>query len=173
MKNYKSKLGDITTFIFDFDGVLSDGMVMLNEEGHYLRRTNVKDGYALQLAVKKGYRIAIISGAKAEGMYKRLFGLNITDVYLGVSNKDAVYEEFKAKYNLEDKEIIYMGDDIPDYEVMRKVGVATCPADAAIEIKEVSDYISDKNGGNGCARDIIEQTLKLHKKWMNKDAYSW
>jgi 3-deoxy-D-manno-octulosonate 8-phosphate phosphatase (KDO 8-P phosphatase) len=173
MKNYKAKLGKINTFIFDFDGVLSDGMVLLNEEGHYLRRTNVKDGYALQLAVKKGYRVVIISGAKAEGMYKRLYNLNIQDVFLGVPNKLKVYEELKEKYNLLDENITYMGDDIPDYEVMRKVGVAACPADAAVEIKEIADYISDKKGGEGCARDIIEQTLKLHKKWMDNDAYNW
>ena len=173
MKNYKAKLGAINTFIFDFDGVLSDGMVLLTEEGHYLRRTNVKDGYAMQLAVKKDYRVVIISGAKAEGMYKRLYGLNIKDVYLGVANKLNVYNEVKEKYNIQDENIIYMGDDIPDYEVMRQAGIAVCPADAANEIKEVSDYISDKNGGDGCARDIIEQTLKLHKIWMNKDAYNW
>ncbi len=173
MKNYKAKLGKITTFIFDFDGVLSDGMVLLNEEGHYLRRTNVKDGYAMQLAVKKGYRVAIISGAKAEGMYKRLYGLNIQDVYLGVPNKLEVFNELKNKYKLQSEQIIYMGDDIPDYEVMKNAGVAACPADAATEIKEISDYISDKKGGKGCARDIIEQTLKLHHKWMNKDAYNW
>lgn len=173
MKNYKAKLGNINTFIFDFDGVLSDGMVLLTEEGGYLRRTNVKDGYAMQLAVKKGYRVVIISGAKGEGMYKRLYGLNIKDVYLGVPNKLTVYEEVKEKYNIKDEEIIYMGDDIPDYEVMKHAGVAACPADAANEIKEVSDYISDKKGGKGCARDIIQQTLKLHRNWMDKDAYNW
>jgi 3-deoxy-D-manno-octulosonate 8-phosphate phosphatase (KDO 8-P phosphatase) len=173
MKNYKAKLGKINTFIFDFDGVLSDGMVLLTEEGGFLRRTNVKDGYAMQLTVKKGYRVVIISGAKAEGMYKRLYGLNIQDVYLGVPNKLKVYEEVKEKYGISDEEIIYMGDDIPDYEVMKKAGVAACPADAATEIKEISDYISDKKGGEGCARDIIEQTLKLHRKWMNNDAYNW
>lgn len=173
MKNYKAKLGKINTFIFDFDGVLSDGMVLLTEEGHYLRRTNVKDGYALQLAIKKGYRVVIISGAKAEGMQHRLFNLNIRDIYLGVPNKLAVYNELKEKYNITDENIIYMGDDIPDYEVMRQAAVAACPANAATEIKEISDYISDKNGGEGCVRDIIEQTLKLHKNWMNKDAYNW
>ena len=173
MKNYKAKLGKINTFIFDFDGVLSDGMVLLTEEGHYLRRTNVKDGYALQLAIKKGYRVVIISGAKAEGMHHRLFNLNIRDIYLGVPNKLKVYEEIKEKYSITDENIIYMGDDIPDYEVMRQVAVAACPANAATEIKEISDYISDKNGGEGCVRDIIEQTMKLHKKWMNKDAYNW
>ena len=173
MKNYKAKLGEINTFIFDFDGVLSDGMVLLTDEGHYLRRTNVKDGYALQLAIKKGYRVVIISGAKAEGMHHRLFNLNIRDIYLGVPNKLKVYEEIKEKYNITDENIIYMGDDIPDYEVMRQVAVAACPANAATEIKEISDYISDKNGGEGCVRDIIEQTMKLHKNWMNKDAYNW
>jgi len=173
MKNYKAKLGKINTFIFDFDGVLSDGMVLLTEEGHYLRKTSVKDGYALQLAVKKGYRIIIISGAKAEGMMKRLYNLNIKDVYLGVENKLKVYQEVKDKYGFEDENVVYMGDDIPDFEVLKTVGVATCPADAATEIKEIADYISDKRGGEGCARDIIEQVLKLQKLWMNDDAYQW
>ena len=173
MKNYKAKLAPVNTFIFDFDGVLSDGMVLLTEDGHYLRRTNVKDGYVMQLAVKKGYRVAIISGAKAEGMYHRLYGLNLTDVHLGVSNKLEVYNELKAKYNLDDKNILYMGDDIPDHKVMRQAGVATCPSDAAIEIKAISDYISDKKGGKGCARDIIEQVMKIHGKWMDEEAYEW
>jgi len=173
MKNYKAKLGKINTFIFDFDGVLSDGMVLLTEEGHYLRKTSVKDGYALQLAVKKGFRIIIISGAKAEGMHKRLYNLNIKDIFLGVENKLEKYKEVKEKYGFEDENVIYMGDDIPDYEVLKTVGVATCPADAATEIKEIADYISDKKGGEGCARDIIEQVMKLHKLWMNDDAYKW
>lgn len=172
-KNYKARLAPINTLIFDFDGVLSDGMVLLTEEGHYLRRTNVKDGYIMQLAVKKGYRIAIISGAKAEGMYHRLYGLSLTDVHLGVANKMEVYEEIKAKYNLKDENILYMGDDIPDYKVLKKAGVATCPADAATEIKAISDYISHKKGGEGCARDIIEQVMKLHGKWMDDEAYEW
>lgn len=173
MKNYKAKLGKITTLIFDFDGVLSDGMVLLTEEGGYLRRTNVKDGYAIQLAIKQGFRIAIISGAKGEGMKTRLFGLSIEDVYLGVSDKKVVYKEFKEKYQLSDDEIVYMGDDIPDYEVMQQVGVACCPADAAVEIKNVADYISDKKGGEGCARDIIEQILKLNNLWMKNGAHLW
>ena len=173
MKNYKAKLAPINTFVFDFDGVLSDGMVLLTEDGHYLRRTNVKDGYVMQLAVKKGYRVAIISGAKAEGMYHRLYGLNLSDVHLGVSNKLEVYNELKEKYNLKDENILYMGDDIPDHKVMRQAGVATCPADAAIEIKAISDYISDKKGGRGCARDIIEQVMKIHGKWMDEEAYEW
>jgi len=173
MKNYKAKLSKINTFIFDFDGVLSDGMVLLTEEGHYLRRTNVKDGYIMQLALKKGYRVAIISGAKARGMFHRLYGLDIQDIYLGVSNKEEAYEDLKKKYGLEDENIVYMGDDIPDHKVMRRAGVAACPADAAMEIKLISDYISDKKGGKGCARDIIEQVLKLHGKWMDKEAYEW
>ncbi len=173
MKNYKAKLAAVNTLIFDFDGVLSDGMVLLTEEGHYLRRTNVKDGYVMQLATKKGYRIAIISGAKAEGMYHRLYGLDLKDVYLGVSNKLEVYEQIKSKYGLGDENIVYMGDDIPDFKVMQRAGVAACPADAAVEIKAISDYISDKKGGKGCARDIIEQVMKIHGKWMDEEAYDW
>ena len=173
LKNYKARLAPITTLVFDFDGVLSDGFVLLNEEGHYLRRTNVKDGYVMQLAVKKGYRIAIISGAKAEGMYHRLYGLSLTDVYLGVPNKLKVYEELKEKYDLKDENILYMGDDIPDFQVMKRAGIAACPADAATEIKGIADYISDKNGGQGCVRDIVEQVMKLHGKWMDDEAYEW
>lgn len=173
MKNYKSKLSKINTFIFDFDGVLSDSMILLTEDGHYLRRTNVKDGYAMQLAVKKGYHVAIISGAKAEGMLQRLYGLNIQDVYLGVANKMEAYADLKSKHNLLDENVVYMGDDIPDYEVLQTVGVSTCPADAATEVKNIVDYISDKKGGEGCARDIIEQVLKLQNKWMNEDAFKW
>ena len=134
MKNYKAKLAPINTMIFDFDGVLSDSMVLLTEDGHYLRRTNVKDGYVMQLAVKKGYRIAIISGAKAEGMYHRLYGLNLTDIYLGVTNKLEVYNELKAKYNLENENILYMGDDIPDFQVMQ--GKRQCQQPASLENRE-------------------------------------
>lgn len=173
MKNYKAKLDKINTFIFDFDGVLSDGMVLLTENGDFLRRTNVKDGYAIQLAIRKGYRVAIISGAKGKGMEKRLFGLNIEDIYLGVPDKMEAYNDLKKKYDLKDENITYMGDDIPDLNVMKQVSVATCPADAATEVKNISDYISDKKGGEGCARDIIEQVLKLHKIWMNGDAHIW
>ena len=173
MKNYKAKLGAITTFVFDYDGVLSDSSVMVTDNGDFIRRTNVKDGYALQLAVRMGYNIIIISGANALGMRKRLEALNISEIHLGVSNKLEKYTEIKSKLQISDEEIIYMGDDIPDYEVMRTAGLAACPSDAVTEIKEISEYISDKRGGEGCARDIIEQTMKIHKKWLTEVSYNW
>jgi 3-deoxy-D-manno-octulosonate 8-phosphate phosphatase (KDO 8-P phosphatase) len=173
MSNYKELLTEINTFIFDYDGVLSDGSIITLDDGEAYRTTNVKDGYALQLARKKGYRVAVISGAKADCMLHRLKALNITDVFLGVENKLAVFHQFIETHSIQANQILYMGDDIPDFEVMRAVGVATCPADAAEEIKDISAYISHFNGGKGCVRDVIEQVLKVQGKWMNDDAYHW
>lgn len=173
MSNYKEKLSPINTFIFDYDGVLTDGKVLVINQNEQLRSSNVKDGYALQYAIKKGYRICIISGGKSDSMTQRMNGLGITDVFLGVERKIDVYNSYMKSNNLDKSQILYMGDDIPDYEIMTNVGVATCPADAAIEIKAVADYISDAKGGEGCVRDIIEQVLKLHNKWFHKDAFHW
>lgn len=173
MSNYKEKLSPINTFIFDYDGVLTDGKVLVINQNEQLRSSNVKDGYALQYAIKKGYRICIISGGKSDSMTQRMNGLGITDVFLGVERKIDVYNSYLKSNNLDKSQILYMGDDIPDYEIMTNVGVATCPADAAIEIKAVADYISDAKGGEGCVRDIIEQVLKLHNKWFHKDAFHW
>lgn len=173
MSNYKEKLSPINTFIFDYDGVLTDGKVLVINQNEQLRSSNVKDGYALQYAIKKGYRICIISGGKSDSMTQRMNGLGITDVFLGVERKIDVYNSYLKSNNLDKSQILYMGDDIPDYEIMTNVGVATCPADAAIEIKAVADYISDTKGGEGCVRDIIEQVLKLHDKWFHKDAFHW
>lgn len=173
MSNYKEKLSPINTFIFDYDGVLTDGKVLVINQNEQLRSSNVKDGYALQYAIKKGYRICIISGGKSDSMTQRMNGLGITDVFLGVERKIDVYNSYLKSNNLDKSQILYMGDDIPDYEIMTNVGVATCPADAAIEIKAVADYISDTKGGEGCVRDIIEQVLKLHNKWFHKDAFHW
>ncbi len=173
MDNYKERLKNITTFIFDYDGVLTDGGVVVLPDGDGLRRANVKDGYALSLAVRNGYNVAIISGGKSESMKNRLGALNIRDVFLGVSYKLKTYEEYCDMYDLKDEEIIYMGDDIPDYEVMQRVGLACCPADAAEEIRQISGYISRYNGGAGCARDIIEQVMRIQGKWMNDNAFHW
>lgn len=173
MSNYKEKLSPINTFIFDYDGVLTDGKVLVINQNEQLRSSNVKDGYALQYAIKKGYRICIISGGKSDSMTQRMNGLGITDVFLGVERKIDVYNSYMKSNNLDKSQVLYMGDDIPDYEIMTNVGVATCPADAAIEIKAVADYISDAKGGEGCVRDIIEQVLKLHDKWFHKDAFHW
>lgn len=173
MDNFKEKLRQVRTLIFDIDGVLSRQTISLDINGAPLRTVNIRDGYALQLAVKKGYRIAVISGALNEPVKERLKNLNVTDVYLGISNKLPVYMEYLEKNNLIDSEVLYMGDDIPDLEVMSVVGVAACPADADSEIKQVSKYISDKDGGEGCVRDVIEQVMRLHGTWLSHDACNW
>ena len=173
MSNYKEKLLKVNTFIFDYDGVLSDGQVILTSDGDALRSANVKDGYAMQLAIKKNYRIAIISGGYSESMKHRFESLNIKDVFLGVDKKIDVYNQYLKTNNLEKENVLFMGDDIPDYEIMLEAGVPTCPSDAVEEIKRIATYISHQSGGHGCVRDIIEQVLKVQGKWMNDDAYHW
>ena len=164
-KSYKEYLNHITTFIFDVDGVLTDGTITITTSGEQLRRMNIKDGYAMKTAVDAGYNICIISGGSNEGVRKRLQGLGIKDIYLGAHNKVIQYEEYLNNYNLKADEIIYVGDDIPDHPVMSLVGLPCCPQDAAIEIKAISKYISHKKGGKGCVRDIIEQVMKVQGKW--------
>ena len=173
MTNYKELLKNISTFIFDYDGVLTEGIVVLTEEGEPLRTANVRDGYAIQLAVKKGYRVAVISGGKSRSMHNRMTSLGVKDVFLGVEHKVMVFNDYLAKNKIGRDEVIYMGDDIPDYEVMKIAHVSACPADAAEEIKTISDYISHYGGGKGCVRDIIEQVLKLQNNWMDHDAFKW
>jgi 3-deoxy-D-manno-octulosonate 8-phosphate phosphatase (KDO 8-P phosphatase) len=173
MSNYKEKLQNITTFIFDYDGVLTDGTVYPTADGDMMRAGNVRDGYALQLAVKKEYRIAIISGGKSVSMEQRMKALKIEDVFLGVRNKMEVYMEFKEKYGLVDEEILYMGDDIPDYEILKSVGVSCCPSDAAEEILEIVDYVSHKPGGKGAVREVLRQVMKLHGKWIDEESLYW
>lgn len=173
MSNYKEKLLKVNTFIFDYDGVLSDGQVILTSDGDALRSANVKDGYAMQLAVKKNYRIAIISGGYSESMKHRFDSLHIEDVFLGVDKKIDVYNQYLKDHKLEKENVLFMGDDIPDYEIMLAAGVPTCPSDAVEEIKRIATYISHQPGGRGCVRDIIEQVLKVQGKWMNDDAYHW
>ena len=173
MSNYKSLLKNINTFIFDYDGVLTDGTVILQPDGEAIRTANVKDGYALQLAVKKGYNVAIISGGNSASMYKRFEALKIKDFFLGVENKIEVLKKYLKDKNIQPENVLYMGDDIPDHKPMEIVGVPCCPADAAPEIKNISKYISIQNGGKACVRDVIEQTLKLQGKWMNDDGFKW
>jgi 3-deoxy-D-manno-octulosonate 8-phosphate phosphatase (KDO 8-P phosphatase) len=174
MNNYKEKLKHITTFIFDYDGVMTDGKVILTNDGEGLRTAHVKDGYAMQYAIKKGYRIAVISGGTSNAIAKRFEALNVHDVFTGVFNKEEVYEKYVKKNKLQNEEILFMGDDIPDYQLMLKAGVATCPVDASEEIKSVAAYISNIKGGEGCARDVIEQVLKVQGNWFDKDhAFIW
>ncbi len=172
MINYD--LQKIRAIVFDLDGVLSCSTIALDLEGTPLRTVNIKDGYAIQLAMKMGLRIAIISGCKIEAVRTRYEGLGMEDIYLGAAVKIKTYEEFKSKYGLEDDEVMFMGDDIPDLEVMHRVGCPVCPKDACHEIREVSIYISGYDGGKGCGRDVIEQTLKAQGKWLKDEkAFGW
>ena len=167
--SYKQLLPKINTFIFDVDGVLTNGMLTIMPDGEMVRHMNVKDGYAMKNALNKGYRVCIISGGTNEGVRTRLAALGIEDIYLGAHNKIKQYQTLIEKYNLQPENVLYMGDDVPDYPVMKIVGLAACPNDAVREIQEVSKYISDKKGGEGCVRDIIEQTLKVQGNWnLNK-----
>ena len=172
MINYD--LRKIKAVIFDIDGVLSASTVLMNNDGQPIRTINIKDGYAIQLAQKMGIRIAIMTGGRNEDIKLRYEYLGVEDIYLKCSIKIKTYEEFIAKYGLDDSEIIYVGDDIPDYEIMKLVGCPVCPADAAPEIKAISTYISHKNGGQGCVRDVLEQVLRAQGKWMaDKTAFGW
>lgn len=173
MSNFKEKLNNIKAFAFDVDGVFTDGQVYLMPGQEFVRAMNIKDGYAVQHCVKMGYPIAIISGGASEEVRKRFKKLGVTDIYLKSFNKWDDYDDFRYKYSIEHEEVLYMGDDIPDIPVMEKIGVPTCPADACDEVKSVSSYISDKNGGQGCVRDVIEQVLRLHGKWLNDGAFQW
>ena len=164
-KSYKEYLEDITTFIFDVDGVLTDGTITVTTEGEMLRTMNIKDGFALKTAIDAGFHLCIISGGSNEGVRKRLAGLGIKDIFLGAHNKIEQLNEYLNQHNISKSQVLYMGDDIPDYPVMKLVGLPCCPQDAVPEIKAVSKYISHKNGGKGAVRDVIEQVLKVQGKW--------
>ncbi len=163
--NQLEKFRDINTFIFDVDGVLTNNQVLVMEGGELLRKMSMRDGYAIKRAVEEEYRVCVITGGKSEGVKKRLQGLGVTDIYLGAQDKYEIYEEFKYLYDLDAGGILYMGDDWPDYPVMRKVGLPCCPKNAAPEIMDISVYVSPYVGGEGCARDVIEKVMRLHKKW--------
>jgi len=173
MSNFKEELRKVKAFVFDVDGVLSNSTMGLHPGGEPMRTINIKDGYALQLAIKKGYPIAIITGGNSSAVKKRFLNLGITDIYLNSFDKRKNLIHFVNKQGLEASSVLYMGDDLPDYNPMQFVGFPTCPADAVAEIKQISRYISHLNGGEGCARDIIEQVLRLHRKWMDGDAFNW
>jgi len=157
----------VTTFVFDVDGVLTDGSLLLMPGGAMLRKMNIKDGYALQLAVKKGYHVVVISGAYSEEVFNRMTYLGVKHIFMRVENKLACLNDFISEHQLVHSQILFMGDDIPDMEIMNAAGLACCPADAAVEIKKMAHYISPMNGGFGCARDVIEKVLKLNGNWMN------
>ena len=172
MINYDLK--KIKAIIFDIDGVLSAETITLSSEGVPLRTVNIKDGYAIQLAMKLGLRIVILTGANVPSIRRRYEGLGVEDIYIGCAIKIETYESFLQKYHLSDDEVMYMGDDIPDLQVMRRVGCPVCPKDACPEVKAVSLYVSDCIGGHGCGRDVIEQTLRAQGLWvMDEKAFGW
>lgn len=164
---FLEKLKNITTFVFDVDGVLTDGTAMASATGELLRTFNIKDGYALQLALKKGYQICIISGSTGQATQQRFQNLGLSNVYLGVSNKVEILQNYLKENNILPAHVLYMGDDMPDYEVMQLVGIATCPADAVEEVKQICHYISPKNGGKTAVRDVIEKVLKVQHNWFD------
>jgi len=159
------KFKHITTFVFDVDGVLTDGSVLLLPDGIMARRMNIKDGYALQLAVKRGYRVLVISGGNSPEVKERLLTLGVTDVWMQVTSKASVLHNYMQKEGLDKASVLCMGDDIPDLEVIQLAGLACCPADAVQEIREKCLYISHLKGGEGCARDVMEKVMKLRGDW--------
>lgn len=171
--NYKEIFKNITTVVLDVDGVLTNGDIILMPGMQPVRKMNAKDGYAMQLAVRNGIRIAIITGGRSPEVKERLHGLGITDIYLGASSKMESYEDLKMCYDLTDDEILYMGDDLPDYDIMKIVALAAAPQDAAPEIKSVADYVSPIDGGKGCVRDVLEQLLKIQGKWARSEDRTW
>lgn len=155
----------VTTFIFDMDGVLTDGTLMILDNGQFIRRMHIKDGYALQLAVKKGYRVAVISGSTSDPAVIRLGKLGITDIFMGVHNKPEVFRQYLAQYGIQPAEVLYMGDDIPDLGVMKLAGMPCAPSDAVTEIRQAARFISNYPGGMGCVREVIERVMKLNDHW--------
>lgn len=163
--NFKQRLSNITTLMFDIDGVLTDGKVLVMDSGEMVRNLNSKDGYGFHQAVMKGYRVVMISGGHNEAVKRALERSGIKDIFIRTQDKLGCYKEYISLHGIKDEEVMFMGDDLPDHEVMSRVGIAACPNDAAQEIRALSIYVSPKNGGEGCVRDIIEQVLKAQGKW--------
>lgn len=166
--NELENFGEITTFIFDVDGVLTNSQLLVLENGKLLRQMNVRDGYAIKRAISMGYKVAIITGGKSQGVVTRLRNLGVVDIYYGISDKVEAYREFMYLYEDEItyENVLYMGDDVPDYEVMRLVGLPACPNDACPEILSIAKYVSHANGGQGAVRDVIERVLRLKGHWL-------
>lgn len=166
MSNVLELFKKITTFIFDVDGVLTDGTVLVLDGGLQARRMNIKDGFALQMAIKNGYRMLVISGGNSPQVIQRLDKLGVTDVHMSVLDKKAFVADYMNKNMLPKEQVLYMGDDLPDLPVMTIVGLPCCPADAVQEIKQAVQYISHLSGGAACVRDVIEKVLKLNDQWQ-------
>ncbi len=174
MSSINYDLKKIKGIAFDVDGVLSPSTIPLSSQGEPLRMVSIKDGYAIQLAVKRGLKLAIISGGNTQAVRVRFEGLGVQDLYLGAAVKLPVFEEWLAKYGMTADEVIFAGDDIPDIPAMQQAGLSVAPADAAVEVKRVAKYVSPHNGGYGVARDILEQVMKAHGRWMNdSQAFGW
>ncbi|KAA6334188.1 3-deoxy-D-manno-octulosonate 8-phosphate phosphatase KdsC [termite gut metagenome] len=173
MSTINYDLTKIKALAFDVDGVLSADVIPLHPSGEPMRTVNVKDGYALQLAVKQGLHVAIITGGRTEAVRLRYAGLGIVDIYMQSNVKICDYSHFRDTYNLTDEEVLYMGDDVPDIEILQTCGLPCCPKDAIFEVKKIARYISHYESGHGCARDVVEQVLKAQEKWMKGDAFGW
>jgi 3-deoxy-D-manno-octulosonate 8-phosphate phosphatase (KDO 8-P phosphatase) len=171
--NYKTKLKHIKAMAFDVDGVLTDGTVLLLPGQEPIRSLHSKDGYAVQVAVRHGFMLAVITGGTSQTVKDRLLNLGIQDVWLGSRHKIEAYEEWLAMYDLRDEEVLYMGDDLPDTEVLQRAGLSCCPHDSAPEIRALVDYISPLDGGKGCVREIIEQVLRAQGKWNLEEFRNW
>jgi 3-deoxy-D-manno-octulosonate 8-phosphate phosphatase (KDO 8-P phosphatase) len=169
MTNFKEDLRKVKAFAFDVDGVFTDGKVYLFKEEEFVRAVNIKDGFAVRYAIEMGYPIAVITGGNSETLRSRFQKLGVTDIYMKTHDKIENFTDFYYKYDINPESILYMGDDIPDLDVMKKCGIPTCPADAAVEIKSISKYISNYIGGDGCVRDVIEQVLRLKGDWLKAD----
>lgn len=165
--SYLDLFRDIKSFVFDVDGVLTNGHVVLLPDGNQMRHMHSKDGYAIQLAVKKGYQVAAITGGSNEQVRDRLKGLGVQNIYLKISHKDEALDDFRFSCGLEYNQIMFMGDDIPDLAAMRHVGLPACPADASPEVRAISKYVSKLKGGEGCVRDIIEKIMRSHQTWFD------
>lgn len=168
MSNYKIKLEKIKAFAFDVDGVFTDGGVMATDTGDLIRVHDSKDGFGLRMAVLKGYHTAIITGGNSDSIRKRFLGIGVKeeDIYLKSRNKLPDFYEFCKRHAIEPSQVAFVGDDLPDIPILKVCGLAVCPADAVAEVKEICDYVSLYNGGKGCVRDLIEQVLKIHGKWV-------
>lgn len=167
-----SRFKFIKTFVFDMDGVLTDGDIIVDAENNWLRKMNIRDGYALQLAVRSGYNVIVISGSNSTFVHARLNRLGVKEVFMDVKNKENFLKSYVEEKNIFLEQLLFMGDDIPDYFCMKMAGIAACPADASFDIKQIASYISPFAGGDGCVRDVIEKVLKLNGKWTLKNNIS-
>jgi 3-deoxy-D-manno-octulosonate 8-phosphate phosphatase (KDO 8-P phosphatase) len=173
MPEIKKLLQSVRAFVFDVDGVFTNGTIMLHPTGSFIRMMNIKDGFAVQHAVKSGLKVCIITGGNSASVRKRFRYLGVKDIYMKSSSKVSSFDHFCSRYNLDKENVLYMGDDLPDFEIMKMAGFPCCPSDAAEEIRQISLYISHRKGGEGCVRDVIEQVMRVQGKWLNDLSFIW